>query len=192
MLAVMGAKKLLCVVAVMALAAGCAFAEGYPKISMYVQGGPHFEERDLVGTFINVDATAGIGLLVWDWFDLYVGLRLGVFSETVATAYMAPDLGVYYPFVAGAEVYFLYPFALSGDLVWTCGVATDNFLYLDSVHWNPSDFQPTYWYVEVYLGLRYYIARRFHVEARVAGGTMPLFDSPPTFVGVRLLAGLDL
>jgi hypothetical protein len=168
-----------------------AYAEGYPKLSMYVEGGPHLEGRDLVGRFVNADATACIDYLVWDWFDLYAGLRIGVYGETVATAYMAADLARYYPVDAGAEVYFLLPTALSRDLVWTCSLTTDTFIYLDSVHLNPSDYQPSFWYVEVYLGLRYYIMRNLHVEVRAAGGTMPLFQDLPAFAGARLAVGLD-
>ena len=188
----MSGRRALCVFVMIALAAAGAFAEGYPKISMSVGGGPHREGRNHVGVLINFDAEAEIGYLVWDAMDLYVGLRTGVFAETVVTAYMAPVLEVYLPIVLGAEAYFLVPTALTRDLVWTCGVASCMYLYTDAVHLNPSDYQPSYWYTEVFVGARWYVVRGFHVEARLEGGTMLLFDNPPLFAGMRLSVGLDL
>jgi hypothetical protein len=184
-------RALLCAAFLLALAAVGAHAEGYPKLSMYVTPGVHTEARELTGTADHFEATAGIAYLVWDWFDLYAGLRAGVFPETVATAYMASELATYYPVMLGAETYFLMPVQLIKGLVTTAGVATDILVYTDAVHWNPDDFQPTYWHVEAFVGLRYYFSTSFHLETRVAAGTLPLFDGLPVFLSARLGLGLD-
>lgn len=168
------------------------FGEGYPKGSGYVGGGFHWEFRDLVGDFTHLDFVAGYDFLILDGFDLYLGPRVGLFSETVATANMGPELGVYWPVTAGGQIYFLYPSPFTRDLVLTCGAAVDLFIYWDSVHWNPSDFQPVFLFTEVFLGLRLYIAKVFHVEARIDGGTMPFFSGLPVFLKFGILAGFDL
>jgi hypothetical protein len=191
----MSHRRMVCFVLVATLLASFSavgvFAEGYPKVSVNLEGGLHLEARDLVGSFTNGDASLGIDFLVWDGFDLYVGPRVGVSAETTATAYMAADLATYTPVTFGGQVYFLMPTALSKELVITAGAAYDGWLYTEAVHWDPSDYQPLYGYGEVFLGLRYYLARRWHVETRVAAGTMPFWSDPPVFLGVRLGVGLD-
>jgi hypothetical protein len=185
-------RRTVCIIVAMALTAASAFAEGYPKGSGYIDGSIHWESRDLVGDFVNFDIVAGYDFLIWDGFDLYLGPRVGLFTETVATAYMGPDLAVYWPITAGGQIHFLYPILPTKDLVLTCGAAADLFLYLDAIHWSASDFQPVFIYTEVFLGLRYYIADLFHIEARVDAGTMAFWSDSPVFLKLGILAGFDL
>jgi hypothetical protein len=185
-------RALPCIIVVMALSSAPAFGEGYPKGSAYVDAGMHWEARDLVGDCFNFDAVAGYDFLIWDWFDLYLGPRVGVFTETVATAYMAPTLGVYWPLTVGGQIYFLYPSFFSKDFVLTCGAAADLFIYLDAVHWNPSDFQPVFFFTEIFLGMRFYFAGSFYVEGRIDGGTMAFWSDFPVFLKFGIQAGYVL
>jgi hypothetical protein len=183
----MSSRRLLCIIVGIALTSASVFAEGYPKGNIYVDGSIHYEGRDYVGDAVNFDVVAGYDFLIWDWFDLYAGPRVGLFTETVATAFMGPGLDVYWPLTAGGQIYFLYPSFFTKDLVVTCGVAADMLIYTDALHW--SDGQPAFLFTEVFLGIRYYIANVVNIEARIDGGIMPFFSSIPFFIKFGLQVG---
>ncbi len=159
------------------LAAAFASAEGYPAGGIFAGGGAHWEARDNVGDAVNFDAVVGYDFLILDWFDLYIGPRIGLFTETMFTAEMGPTLSVYFPVSAGGQIYFLYPSWFTKNLTLTCGVAADALIYLDPLHWNEG--QPVYLFTEVFLGVRLYIADVFYVEGRMDAGVCPFFATTP-------------
>ena len=179
-----------CIVCIALFTASFAFAEGYPAGSAYVNGGIHWEMRDAVGEATNFDAIVGYDFLIWDGFDLYFGPRVGVFTETVMTAFMGPSLAIYVPLTAGAQLYFLYPSWFSKDLVLTCGGAADFLIYTDALHWTEN--QPVYTFMEVFLGVRYYIGRLFHIEGRMDAGVFPFFSDVPVVLKFGLQVGVEL
>jgi len=180
LLAIMAAAFLL-------IAPFLAAAEGKEFGIIHVTGNYHMEARDLVGYADGFDVLAGFDFLIWDAADLYIGPRLGWYSETVATADM--DYGMHQKPSLGAQVYFLYPAPFLPALAATAGFAFDLLFNFDAPHAEAGE--PVYMFTSAFLGIRYTFGR-IHLEGRLEAGLFPFFDSPPYFVKFGLQVGYHI
>lgn len=156
------------------------------RTTVHVMANYHLESRDYVGYAGGFDVLAGVDFLIWRMMDLYAGPRIGWYSETVCTAYLAPQLAMHQKPSVGGQVYLTYPFRSFTALVSTAGVSVDVLLNFDELHSDPSE--RTYTFLGFFLGLRYLATPSLHLEARLEAGLFPFFEAIPILIkgGIRV------
>ncbi len=169
------------------------FAQEEPepiRVALHLTGNYHGEIRDTIGYVDGFDVLAGVDFLLWEEAGLYFGPRLGLYEETVCTAYMSGSLGRYLKPSFGGQAYFLIPSWFSAAISETLGVACDVLVNLDELHSDPGE--RLYLFVSAFLGTRLLIAANVFFEARFEAGLFPFFESPPFFLKAGLQLGMRL
>jgi hypothetical protein len=158
------------------------------SIIIHVTGNYHAEARDLVGYADGFDVLAGVDFLVADfWGGLYIGPRIGWYAETVCTAYMTSSLTMRQKPSLGAQIYIAdSPSIWPSWFALPFGLAFDVLFNLDELHAGAGE--PFYLFTSVFIGLRFLITEKLHVEARLEAGLFPFFNPPPYFIkgGVQI------
>ncbi len=129
------------------------------------------------------DVLGSFDFLVWDLLDLYVGPRVGWYSETVPTGLG----GMHQKPSVGGEAYLLYPAPFLPALAGTAGFAFDLLINIDGTHPD----QPVYMFASAFLGARITFGS-FHVEGRLEAGAFPFFDYVPYFLKFGFQVGYHI